>query len=236
MTVFVFGASGIIGGSVFQNLINASVDCIGIDHKNIDNIIPKERYEYVDCRNLEEIKRITQIILQRQHGQILNIINCAGIDAKPDQSAGTSHLIDDMLMVNQRWPVEFIGHLLKNIGTYKLNVILLDTTYTRLSPRPAHYKDGYVKPFPYIMSKAYTESFVKYLTVHYPRHRFNCVAPHLVVESENQLRADTHLLEQSVVDRACPPAEIASVICYLLDPLSYFVKGERIKVDGGWTA
>ena len=74
------------------------------------------------------------------------------------------------------------------------------------------------------------------MTVHYPQHKFNCIAPHLVVTDEDNLREKTNLLSNDVVKRSCKPEEIASLICYLLDPISDFIKGERIKVDGGWTS
>ena len=238
MKTFLLGSSGIIGSAVVEQLNIMNYEFTGLDKQNPPENSQIKRFIKLDMNNLASVSDICDMVLDAENNGRINIINCAGYDAKPTNLKFDATAVDKMIMINQRWPVEFIQNLVSrnHHSEILLNVILLDTTYTKISPRPKNYHSNYMKPYSYIMSKAYTESFVKYMTVHYPQHKFNCIAPHLVVTDEDNLREKTNLLSNDVVKRSCKPEEIASLICYLLDPISDFIKGERIKVDGGWTS
>jgi NAD(P)-dependent dehydrogenase (short-subunit alcohol dehydrogenase family) len=238
MFTFVLGSCGIIGRAVVSELTRKNLQFVGIDKYSTNDIGYSENYIQHNMETQDSIGLVVDLVNTRKNSDRINIINCAGYDAKPTDNMYDPKEFEKMVMINQTWPVKFVQELLMifNDNKCKLNLILLDTTYSKISPKPEHYKNGYIKPYDYILSKAYTESFVKYLTVHYPFHKFNSVAPHLVVDDEASLISATNLLKTGIVNRACKPEEISSVICYLIDPLSDFVKGTRIQVDGGWSS
>ena len=238
MFTFLLGASGIIGSAVERELKQENHHFISLDKRTSGRHEGAKNFTFIDMEDLKSIDKICDFIFSKREFKRINILNCAGYDSKPTVNDGGKYQVDKVMMINQIWPVEFIQKLIYKFKSSEclLNVVLLDTTYSKISPQPKNYMNGYIKPYEYIMSKAYTESFVKYLTVHHPQHKFNCIAPHLVVVDQEELKRGTKLLENGVVRRTCEPLEIASVICYLLDPRSDFIKGERLKVDGGWTA
>jgi Tropinone reductase 1 len=93
------------------------------------------------------------------------------------------------------------------------------------------------------MSKAAIIQLTKNLAVEWARSviRVNCVAPGLIKTSltefwdleENKKGLELYL-ERVPLKRAGKPEEISSVIAFLAIPLSSYINGQCIKVDGGF--
>jgi 3-oxoacyl-[acyl-carrier protein] reductase len=98
---------------------------------------------------------------------------------------------------------------------------------------------GNVGQAAYSASKAGIEALTKTLAKEWARKgiRVNAVSPGLVdtkMTTELPEPVKEGFVQHSLFKRLAEPEEIANVICFLLSPLSSFITGQNIYVDGGF--
>jgi 3-oxoacyl-[acyl-carrier protein] reductase len=93
---------------------------------------------------------------------------------------------------------------------------------------------------PYIASKGAVVGITRALAGELgPRGiRVNCVVPGAIrTESERELPGgvdDARVIEQQFLPRRGEPEDVANAVIFLASPLSDFVTGQLLNVDGGW--
>jgi len=91
----------------------------------------------------------------------------------------------------------------------------------------------------YSSSKAGLEALMKTLAKEWARKgiRVNAIAPGLVntkMTTELPQMVVDGFTQHTLLKRLAEPEEVANVICFLLSPLSSFMTGQVIYVDGGF--
>lgn len=164
-------------------------------------------------------------------GGLTGVVNCAGsILLKPAHQC-TRKDYNDTLEANLATAFATVRAAAKHLGSSGGSVVLLSSAAATLG-MPNHELIG--------AAKAAVEGLVRSAAATYaPRGiRFNAVAPGLVATRLSEsLRANSTSLKVSEslhpLGRIGNPDEVASAICWLLDPEQSWVTGQVIGVDGG---
>ncbi|MGB0619321.1 MAG: SDR family NAD(P)-dependent oxidoreductase [Myxococcota bacterium] len=122
------------------------------------------------------------------------------------------------------------------------SIVNVSSMYGVVSPQPATYTDhpSFHSPPAYGAAKAGVVQFTRYAATHYARAgiRVNSVSPGpFPTEAVQRERAFIQQLEARVpLGRIGAPHELAGPVAFLLSPLSSYVTGHDLVVDGGWTS
>ena len=173
-------------------------------------------------------------------GQLTGWVNCAGITVQNslDQlSVETSRLIVDVNQMGTLWGTsEAITRMIRNKGS--ASIVNVSSVHGRLA-----FPDYAV----YEMTKAAIDALTRNAAVSYGSFgiRANAVAPGAVMtealvaslaSAKSAAAAESELEARNALGRIARPAEIASVVCFLLSDAASYLTGQSIAVDGGWTA
>ena len=120
-------------------------------------------------------------------------------------------------------------------------IVNVASMYGLVSPQPDTYRQHptFHNPPAYGAAKAGVIEFTRYAACHLARHdiRVNCVSPGPFPTKEVQREGGfiKELERRIPLGRIGQPGELAGPIAFLLSPLSSFVTGHNLVVDGGWT-
>jgi NAD(P)-dependent dehydrogenase (short-subunit alcohol dehydrogenase family) len=232
----VVGGSGGIGSAVARQLVSGGAAAIitGRDAPRLAAVGAELGAETasLEARDSTAVEALVQETHAR-HGRLDGVVNCAGsILLKP------AHLIRDE---------EFAETLGVNLTT-AFNVLRAAARVLMRQPGGGSIvlcssvaaRRGLVNHEAIAAAKAGVEGLALAAAASYARYqvRVNCVAPGLtrtgltstLTQNEAVARASAAL---HPLGRIGEPAEVASAICWLLDPAQSWVTGQVIGVDGG---
>jgi NAD(P)-dependent dehydrogenase (short-subunit alcohol dehydrogenase family) len=229
--VAVLAARSTIGGAVTDRLsgIGASVALLGRD-------LTRTRYDGAafckEC-DLTDFDALSDAMGEASEalGGLTGVVNCAGsILLKPAHQCSREDY-DDTMEANVATAFATVRAAAKHLASSGGSVVLISSAAATLG-MPNHELIG--------AAKAAVEGLMRSAAATYaPRSiRFNAVAPGLVATSlSEKLRANSASLKISEsfhpLGRIGNPHEVASAICWLLDPEQSWVTGQVIGVDGG---
>ena len=234
--MLVVGGSGGIGAAVARRLTTGGCRVV-IAARNEDRlrIVTNETGAQafpLDARDGAAVETLVQTV-QTAHGRIDGVVNCAGsILLKP------AHLITDL---------EFADTLAANLAT-AFNIVRAGT---RLMIRQSGggsivlcssvaARRGLINHEAIAAAKAGVEGLALAAAASYAKFsvRVNCVAPGLTrTDLTRSLTQNETVAKMSAalhpLGRIGEAKEVASAICWLLDPEQAWVTGQVIGVDGG---
>ncbi|HUZ40361.1 MAG TPA: SDR family oxidoreductase [Acidimicrobiales bacterium] len=173
-------------------------------------------------------------------GGLMGWVNCAGITVQNslnEISVETSRRIVDVNQMGTLWGTsEALTRMIRNKTSG--SIVNISSVHGRLA-----YPDYAV----YEMTKAAIDALTRNAAVAYGPFgiRVNAVAPGAVMtdalaaslaSAKSSAAATAELESRNALGRIARPAEIASVVGFLLSDDASYLTGQSIAVDGGWTA
>ena len=258
-SVVITGGAGILGGEMACALVgcNASVAIVDRDPALADRLI--QRFEvnrgrylvaYGDVLKKETLEEAARRIVA-EFGRIDCLINCAGgNDPRATTNSGQSffdlpeealRFVLDLNLLGTMIPSQVFGKYM--VGQHEgviLNISSMNAIRA-LTRIPA-----------YSAAKASVSNFTQWLAVHMaqeysPNIRVNAVAPGFFLTEQNRfLLTDKgsgaltdrgkKILDHTPAGRFGEPEDLLGAVLWLLSPVSRFVTGVVLPIDGGFSA
>ena len=185
---------------------------------------------YFDLEHADEIKNAAKSILAEKR-KIDILVNNAGILGKPASFVMTK--MDDIKAqfdVNFFNPMLFTQIILKNMMRNKSGSIINISSISAL--------DGFGVQFGYVSSKAALIGATKKLARELAPFniRVNAIAPGVVDTDMAGSMTDEQIKEvedRIILKRKASPAEVASVVSFLVSDSASYINGQVIRIDGG---
>lgn len=258
-TVVITGGAGILGGEIACALLGCNANVIVIDRApspperfQSRAKLSKGRYLEIEGNVLQKdsIERAADRIVA-DFGKVDCLVNAAGGNS-PDATTGTDksffdlpesalQLVSDLNLMGTIIPSQVIGRLM---ALQKAGVILNVSSMNAFRPLtriPA-----------YSAAKAAVSNFTQWLAVHMaqqysPGIRVNAIAPGFFLTEQNRfLLTDKKtgnltdrgekILAHTPMNRFGSPADLLGAVLWLLSPMSQFVTGIVLPIDGGFSA
>jgi NAD(P)-dependent dehydrogenase (short-subunit alcohol dehydrogenase family) len=222
MKIIITGAKGILGKQIYNDLQSQGMELIELD--------------LALGHNLTDEKFVSETM---RHTKADVLINCFAINDHISQSRKSTSFLD--------FPIE------KFKSTMEVNVVALfsvcrefirfndggiiinfSSIYGFKSPRPSFY-GGQDKDPAYGPSKAAVSNLTKYLALHAPKFRINCVVPG-GVENNQDDEFKIKYCKDLPTGRLMKRSEISGIIRFLISDDSSYCTGSDFFIDGGWNA
>ena len=229
--VVILAARSTIGQAVADRVLKSGgrVALIGRDLSGITT----DAASFATVCDLTDFDAVSDAIGEASEalGGLTGVVNCAGSILLKPAHQSTRKDYNDTLDANLATAFATVRASAKHLVPSGGSVVLVSSAAATLG-MPNHELIG--------AAKAAVEGLVRSAAATYaPRAlRFNAVAPGLVATSLSEpLRANSASLKVSEslhpLGRIGNPIEVASAICWLLDPEQSWVTGQIIGVDGG---
>jgi NAD(P)-dependent dehydrogenase (short-subunit alcohol dehydrogenase family) len=257
--IVITGGGGVLAREIVRALLgcNASVAVIARDPAKAERAIgeidqTKGRLTIVrgDVLDRERLQVAGQEILQ-DFGKIDALINAAGGNNPHATTSDTLSFFDlpeeamrsvfDLNLVGTILPSQVFGKVMAGSGS---GVILNISSMTAFRPL--------TRVMAYSAVKAAIDNFTAWLAVHLaqecgPALRVNAVAPGFFLTEQNRFlltekktgeltERGRKIIDHTPMERFGEPAELLGAVLWLLSPLSSFVTGIVLPVDGGFGA
>lgn len=259
----VTGAAGLIGAEICRVFSDAGATLALVDRR-IDPAADQVRalklapatHASVHAADIADARSVESMVtaVEKAHGKVDVLVNCAAIDAKFDSSGGgaTSASLHDMPLdlwtksVDVNITGTFLvtkrvlqGMVMRRSG----NIINIGSCYSLVSPDQKLYGDdpdapGFrPKPVDYVATKSMIPNFTRYIAATYGTKgiRSNCLVPH-GIETDHAADFKKRFALRSALGRMCRLEEIGPPALFLACDASSYMTGSTVVVDGGWTA
>ncbi|MGB6647555.1 MAG: SDR family oxidoreductase [Bacteroidota bacterium] len=258
-SIVVTGGGGVLAREIVRALLgcNASVAVIARDPAKAERAIgkidqAKGRLTIVrgDVLDRERLQEVGEEILQ-EFGKIDALVNAAGGNNPHATTSETASFFDlpeeamrsvfDLNLVGTILPSQVFGKMMAGSGS---GVILNISSMTAFRPL--------TRVMAYSAAKAAIDNFTAWLAVHMaqecgPTLRVNAVAPGFFLTEQNRFllteketgeltERGRKIIDHTPMGRFGEPAELLGAVLWLLSPLSSFVTGVVLPVDGGFGA
>jgi len=255
--VVVTGGAGILGGEMACALVgcNASVAIVNRAPQQAERFVPhlsKGRCTIIEADVLH--RRSIELAAQRivkEWGKVDCLVNCAGGN-NPNATTGPEasffdlpesafRFVSDLNLLGTIIPSQVFGKLM---ATQKEGVILNISSMSAFRPLtriPA-----------YSAAKSAVSNFTQWLAVHMaqeysPNIRVNAIAPGFFLTEQNRfLLTDREtgdptergkkIITHTPMNRFGAPEDLFGGVLWLLSPMSKFVTGVVLPIDGGFSA
>jgi NAD(P)-dependent dehydrogenase (short-subunit alcohol dehydrogenase family) len=258
-TIVITGGTGVLGGEIACALVGVGANVAVIDRntrlqeevmRRIETSCGKFMIVYGDVLDSGSLRQAADAI-QMEFGTIYGLINAAGgnqagATTGPDRSffeleAEALRKVFDLNLLGTILSCQVFGKYMADAGE---GVILNISSMSAF--RPLTRVPGYSA------AKAGVSNFTQWLAVHFAQEyntgiRVNALAPGFFLTEQNRFlltsERDGSLTPrgQSIIDhtpskRFGDPEDLLGATLWLLSPLSEFVTGAVIQVDGGFAA
>jgi NAD(P)-dependent dehydrogenase (short-subunit alcohol dehydrogenase family) len=178
------------------------------------------------------------------------LVNNAGIDQPPD-TRGPGHRLEDIpIDVNRQiFDVNALGVFLvaqvfggRMVEAGRGSIVNIGSLYASVSPDPRLYDHigvdpPFLKPPAYGASKAAVVNLTRYLSTLWAPHgvRVNALSPGGVLGGQDE-EFKRKFVERVPLGRMATSEDLVGPLLFLASPLSSYVTGIELVVDGGFTA
>lgn len=229
--IIITGAGGGIGVETVAALdaAEARLICVDIAQEPLDRLEAPKLAEIIRVQSAIDSKAECERIVAAAGGPIHGLVHLAGILRTDKEALGDMDLWDSVLNANLRNAYELCGVILENLDETRpaRMVFAASLAFRRGAPVYVAYsasKGGLV---------GLTRALSRRLG---PRGTANAVAPGIIeTQMPAALIAEHHerLRSEIPLNRFGSPAEVASVIAFLMSDASSYVSGQVINIDGG---
>lgn len=258
-SIVITGGTGVLGGAIAVGLaeLGASVAILGRSADKAQHVLdsmgpfrPAARFFACDVLDLDAVRAVaTQVV--SEFGKVDALVNAAGgnhpkATTNPEQKffdlpADALRWVFDLNLLGTVLPCQVFGKLMAEQGRGSI----LNVTSMAAS-RPL------TRVAAYAAAKASVSNFTQWLAVHLaqeysPNIRVNAVAPGFFLTEQNRfLLMDRDsggltdrgksIIAHTPLGRFGEPQDLLGAVFWLLSPLSSFVTGTVVPVDGGFGA
>ncbi|HTP12789.1 MAG TPA: SDR family oxidoreductase [Bacteroidota bacterium] len=258
-TVVITGGAGILGGEMACALVGVNANVAILDRDPVAADLVVRRFEQTrgkylvakaDVLNKQSLEQAADEIVSH-FGKVDCLINGAGgnnprATTSPEKSffdlpEEALRFVSDLNLLGTILPSQVFG---KRMVVQKHGVILNISSMNAFRPLtriPA-----------YSAAKAAVSNFTQWLAVHMaqeysPEIRVNAIAPGFFLTEQNrflltdrqtggQTERGKKILDHTPMGRYGTPEDLLGAVLWLLSPLSNFVNGVVIPIDGGFSA
>ena len=258
--ILVTGGTGVLAREMVRTLVgcHANVVILGRNQDMAKKLIEeistdthgKAVYVYGDVLKTETLQQANETV-RAEFGRVDILINAAGGN---HPSATTSadlsffdlprdalHQVNDLNLLGTILPCQIFGRAMAERGEGVILNISSMNAYRPLTRIPA-----------YSAAKAAVTNFTQWLAVHMaqnysPQIRVNAIAPGFFITEQNRFiltnkdsggysARGKSVIAHTPMNRFGTPEDLLGATLWLISPLSAFVTGAVIPIDGGFTA
>lgn len=258
-TIVITGGAGILGGEMACALVGCNANVAIIDRdpslaqrfiKRLESPVGRAIVVYGDVLNVDVLRQTAEHVV-KEFGTVDALINAAGgnkpqattsedlafFDLPPD----ALKFVFDLNIIGTIVPSQVFGKIFAQRGHGNILNISSMSAFRPLTRVPA-----------YSAAKAGVSNFTQWLAVHMaqeysPNIRVNAIAPGFFLTEQNrylltdektgELTPRGHaIIAHTPMGRFGVPEDLLGAVLWLLSPLSAFVTGVVIPIDGGFQA
>lgn len=258
-TIVITGGAGILGGEIACALVGCNANVAIIDRdpslaqrfiKRLESPVGRAVVVYGDVLNVDVLRQTAEHIV-KEFGTVDALVNAAGgnkpqattsqdwafFDLPPD----ALKFVFDLNIIGTILPSQVFGKIFAQKGEGNILNISSMSAFRPLTRVPA-----------YSAAKAGVSNFTQWLAVHMaqeysPKIRVNAIAPGFFLTEQNrylltdektgELTPRGHaIIAHTPMGRFGVPEDLLGAVLWLLSPLSSFVTGVVIPIDGGFQA
>lgn len=189
-------------------------------------------FKQVNVANFQEVQQAVEACYE-QLDNISILVNCAGITKDKLLLKMTEEDWDDVMDVNLKSAFNLSKAVIRPMMKNRYGKIINISSVVGLTGNPGQVN--------YSASKSgmigFTQSLAKELASR--NICVNCVAPGFIatkMTDELSQEQKQHLLGRIPISKFGKPEDVANLVVFLASPLSDYITGEVIAVDGGMTA
>lgn len=222
--ILVTGASGFLGQYIVSNLITEGAEVIGIDIGQTSTV------DGLDITNRDAIDIYVEK-LTLEGSKISGIVNNAAIS--PKGANITSNQFMSTMDANVIGAHNIISGF-SPLFTEGASIVNIASIYGTLSPDFRIYGDDpeLYSSVAYGASKAAVIQMTKYYAAAMAPIRFNTVTPGGIFSDQDKSFVSKYS-DRVPIRRMAGPNEVTNAILFLLSPLSSYINGHNLVVDGG---